>query len=307
MRFLWPGVLWGALGLPLLLTAYVRALHRPRHPVRFPPATTAALAARAAGWRRHLPPALFGAALVMALVAAARPVAPWPVASTRPVVLVIDVSRSMEETDIPPTRLEAAKAAAAEFVRRLPPSTPVALVTFGNYATLVVPPTRDRPRLLAALAALTTQLRTQLGNGLLEGVRAVADAPRDADPRAVVVLLSDGRASDGVPPLVAAQQARAARVRVYTIGMGTGGDPSRFRSGYWGVLDEETLRAVAELTGGRYWHAASARDLRAIYRSLAGTLGWTRQEQEVSAVAALAAAAVLVLALLARGRLAPAT
>ena len=157
----------------------------------------------------------------------------------------------------------------------------------------------------------TAALAAQGYGGLL-----VVPLPGESEPVGVLSLLYAGPPPPDAPeraarlaPLAALvlQQARAARVRVYTIGMGTGGDPSRFRSGHWGVLDEETLRAVAELTGGRYWHATSARDLRAIYRSLAGTLGWTRQEQEVSAVAALAAAAVLVLALLARGRLAPAT
>src|SRR3972149_11067664 len=94
-----------------------------------------------------------------------------PAARAWPIALVIDVSRSMEETDIPPTRITAAKTAAADFVRGLPRSTPAALVTFGNYASVVVPLTTERDRLLAGIMNLSTQLHTQLGDGLVEGGR----------------------------------------------------------------------------------------------------------------------------------------
>jgi Ca-activated chloride channel family protein len=256
-----------------------------------------------------VPAALFLIALTVLVAALARPVLPWPAARGWPVALVIDVSRSMEETDIPPSRIAAARTAAAEFVRGLPRSTPAALVTFGNYATVVVPLTTDRPRLLDGIANLTTQLRTQLGNGLQEGVRVVTgEGPPPAPgttPRAVVVLLSDGRASDGVPPLEAAQVAHARGVRVYTVGMGTFGNPAQFRSGYWGVLDEPTLRAIAQDTGGQYFHAASAGRLQSVYRELARVVGWTRSPQEVSAPVSAAAFLFLVGAVALRFRAFP--
>jgi len=306
MTFLWPGILFGLAGVILLAAVYRRAAFG-RAPAVLHSQETLLEAAQRNGCRLcpHAPAAFFGLAVSLLVVAAARPVLPWPVPRGWPVVLVIDVSRSMEENDIRPSRLAAAKSAAAEFVRGLPRTTPVALVTFGNYATVVVPLTTERDRVLDGIMLLTTQLRTQLGNGLMEGVRVVTGerppgVSPSAGPHAVVVLLSDGRASDGIPPLAAAQEALAQRVRVYTVGMGTFGDPTQFRSGYWGVLDEPTLRAIADTTGGQYFHAESAGRLRQIYQDLARTIGWARIPQEASALAALTALAAFFAAALSR-------
>jgi len=217
-----------------------------------------------------------------------------------PVVLIIDISRSMEETDIRPSRIEAARSAAREFVRHLPKESRVALVTFGNFATVVVPLTDQRQTMINGITGLRTQLRTQLGPGLLEGVRAVTGEgpvpplPAGASFRAVAILLSDGRASDGISPEEAAREARRSGVRVYTVGLGTAADPSTFRSGFYGVLDEPTLRMIADETGGRYFRADEAGRLHEIYRDLARIIGWTRRPTEIAHV--LAAVAALLLA-----------
>ncbi|MGH2373655.1 MAG: vWA domain-containing protein, partial [bacterium] len=244
-----PALLWLLLALGGLIVLYLSALRRKpaRGAVRYPLWLVAEAAAHAGPVRRHLPAAIFLLALAATVVGAAGPMVPWPIPAGRPVVLIIDISRSMEESDIPPSRIEAAKTAALEFAKRLPRSSRVALVSFGNYATLVVPLTLDRARLQDGIRGLTTQLRTQLGTGLMEGVRAVTGEGNTAappgqtiapgQPVAVAVLLSDGRASDGVPPLEAAEEARRRGVRVYTVGVGTAADPRTFRSGYWGVLD----------------------------------------------------------------------
>ncbi len=256
--------------------------------------------------------------IAVAIIGAAAPVVPWPTPTGWPVVLMVDVSRSMLETDIPPTRIDAAKAAALDFVQRLPRSTKVALVSFGNYATLVVPLTDDRARLQDGIRNLSVQLRTQLGNGLMEGVRAVTgeqaapsastpDPLRSDPPRAVGVLLTDGRASDGIQPLEAAQEARRRGVRVYTVGIGTAADPRTFRSGYFGVLDEPTLQAIAVETGGQYFHASETARLRTIYRDLARMVGWERRPQEVTAIMAGLATALLVVSVLLRSWLSPVT
>ena len=232
-----------------------------------------------------------------------------PATTAHPVVLIIDISRSMEETDIAPTRFEAAKAAGVEFARRLPRANRIALVTFGNFVSVVVPLTADRDRVITGIDSLTTQLRTQLGTGLMEGVRAVTgegDLPPLATGfRAVAVLLSDGRASDGVPPSEAAQHAKTRGVRVYTVGLGTAADPSTFRSGYYGVLDEPTLRMIADETGGRYYRAEEAGRLREIYRELARVIGWTRTPTDVSSWSAAAALLLLIAAVVLRFRYVP--
>lgn len=304
-----PALLWLLLALGGLIAAYLSTFKRirTRGAVRFPTWAASEAAVHAGRIRQHLPAGIFMLAVAAALVGAAGPMVPWPVPTGKPVVLIIDVSRSMEETDIPPSRIEASKTAALEFARRLPRSSRLALVSFGNYATLVVPLTPDRARVRDGISSLTTQLRTQLGTGLMEGVRAVtgeggAGLPPPSAPGshavAVAVLLSDGRASDGVPPPEAAEEARGRGVRVYTVGVGTAADPRTFRSGYWGVLDEPTLQAIADRTGGRYFRAASSGKLSEIYRDLAQTIGWERRPTEATAVLGAVAMVLLVAAVL---------
>jgi Ca-activated chloride channel family protein len=308
-----PQLLWLALlagGLALAYAVTLRARRRIPHPVRFP--TDPLRRALAAGRRpRHLPAALLTAGVLLALLGAAGPTMALPSATGTPVVLIIDVSRSMEETDIAPSRIAAAITAGVEFARRLPRASRVSVVTFGNFASVVVPLTADRSRVIAAIEGLSTQLRTQLGTGLVEGVRAVTGEgglpalPSPGTVRAVAVLLSDGRASDGIPPAEAAEVARERGVRVHTVGLGTAADPSTFRSGFFGVLDEPTLRMIADHTGGRYFRAEDARRLHEIYRDLARTIGWTHAPTDVSALAASAAMLLLLAAVILRLRNAP--
>ncbi len=205
-------------------------------------------------------------------------------------VLVVDVSRSMEETDIQPSRLEAA----SEFLRRLPRGARVGLVTFGNFASVVVPLTPDRGRVAEAVAQLATQLRTQLGVGLLEAARLLEqDGGVRGELRGVAVLLSDGRYSDGSTPDEATNRAIRARVRVYPVGIATTRPAHLLRSGYWGLLDEPTLQAIAERTGGRYYRTTSAGELRHAYRDLARKVSWRWTQEEVGAVLALASAVLV--------------
>ncbi|MDR7555122.1 MAG: VWA domain-containing protein [Armatimonadota bacterium] len=346
MTWKYPALLWLLLlpaGLAGLYARWARRFPR-QGAVRYPATLAAAAASAGRPLRRHLAAAVFLLAAAAAVVGAAGPVVPWPVASGRPVVLIIDISRSMEENDIKPSRIEAAKAATLEFMDHLPHASRAALVTFGNFASVVVPLTDDRERMREGIRSLTTQLRTQLGNGLVEGIRAVLgehptpgappgtaapftppwpspgspapyasppggarppDGAPAASPRAIAILLSDGRASDGIPPLEAAAEARRRGVRVYTVGVGTAADPSTLRSGYWGVLDEPTLRAIAAATGGEYYHASAADRLRQVYRDLARRVGWEPRPTEAAALAGAAALVLLVAAVVARVWLAP--
>ena len=312
MAWRYPHLLWLLIlagGLTVAYVAVLRVRHRP-HPVRFH-TDPLRQAMAAAGRRRHVPAALLIVGLLLALLGAAGPIVPLPTPTGTPVVLIIDVSRSMEETDIAPTRIQAAIVAGVEFARRLPRASRVSVVTFGNFASVVVPLTVDRARVIAGIEGLTTQLRTQLGTGLVEGVRAVTGEgdlpglPPSVAFRAVAVLLSDGRASDGIPPEEAAETAKSRGVRVYTVGLGTAADPSTFRSGYFGVLDEPTLRMIADHTGGRYFRAQEAGRLREVYRDLARMIGWNRSPTDVSAIAAAAAMILLVAAVILRARSAP--
>jgi Ca-activated chloride channel family protein len=111
----------------------------------------------------------------------------------------------------------------------------------------------------------------------------------------VVVLLSDGRSNTGADPLEAAEVARRQNVVVYTVGIG---DPAP-RDGLWtigGPLDEQTLKEIARVTGGQYFHAASSAALSRVYRELAYRVGWQTRREEVSGLLALVAAGTLVAA-----------
>lgn len=177
---------------------------------------------------------------------------------------------------------------------------------------------------------LRTELRTQLGTGLWEGLNAVLGEanpppsswlapfppsagpdshaalalPLSGRPRAFAILFSDGRASDGVRPLEAAAEARRRGVRVYIVGVGTDTDPAFLRSGYFGVLDEPTLR-IADATGGEYFRADEAGRLRTVYRHLAQAIGWERRPIEVAAVFGGVEPALLVTSVVLRFAVSP--
>lgn len=303
MTFEWPVVLWGFAVLPLLVWLYVRILRRTARRAILIPNVELLMAAAAqhSRWRRHVPAALFLLALASMFVGLARPVAPLPVpASEGVVVLSIDVSRSMLAEDLPPNRMEAAKLAAREFVNALPRGFRVGLVTFSSYATTVVPPTTDKAKVLDAIDLLSTEFATAIGDGLMEAIwnlpgRVRPLTPGGTPPPAagplppgIVVLLSDGQSNRGTLPLEAARIARDLQVKVYTVGVGTpeGTFLSIGGRSIWVRLDEESLRGMAETTGGAYYRTTNISELRRVYRQLGREIGWERRPTEVTSVAA---------------------
>lgn len=305
-------MLWGVAALPLLIWAYRRlTARRLRRAVLLPNVELLAqAAAHQHRWRRWAVPALYVMALTVILGGSARPVVPLPVpVSDGVVMLSIDVSRSMLAEDLPPNRLEAAKLAAREFVRRLPRGFRIGLVTFSSYATTILPPTTDSAKVLDAIDLLRIEFATAIGDGLLEAVWNLPGRMRPSSPDApppppsgplppgIVVLLSDGQSNRGTPPLEAARIARDLQVKVYTVGIGTAEGTLLDIGGLniWVRLDEETLRGMAEMTDGRYFRTTNAKELRRIYRLLSEEVGWERKPTEVTAAAA-GVALVLILA-----------
>jgi Ca-activated chloride channel homolog len=244
MEFLWPGLLV-LLGLvPLLVLLYVLGQRRRRPSgVRYSSLVLIREALPGSSFaRRHLPFALFALALAGLAVALARPVviASVPTNQTT-IVLAIDVSGSMCSTDIPPSRIEAAEAAAIQFIEGQGSSTQIGIVAFSGFAEIVQAPTTDRQLLLDAVHSLTTGRRTAVGSGILDAIDAISEidpgvarsrtdtspglppapVPKGAYAPEIVVLLTDGASNAGPLPLDAAQQAADRGVRVYTIGFGT--------------------------------------------------------------------------------------
>ncbi|WBB82001.1 VWA domain-containing protein [Micromonospora sp. WMMD882] len=289
-----PFRLWLLLGVLALVVAYALAQRRPsRHAVRF---TNLRLLDRVAPrrptWRRHLPAGLFLAMLALLVVGFARPTAEVRVPRERATVMVaVDVSTSMLATDVDPDRLTAAKQAARRFVDGLPEEFNVGLVAFAGSAAVLVPPGTDREALhdgIDRLAEGVTGVQgTAIGEAIntsLGAVRALDDQAATEPPPARVILLSDGANTSGRDPIEAAGDAVSAKVPVHTISFGTpagfvdrGGRPIQV------PVDGQTLRAVAEETGGGFHEATSSEELRAVYEDIGTSVGYRNVRQDVSA------------------------
>lgn len=304
---MWPTLLWGLALIPLLLVAYLRVLGRQPSPlVRYPNLPMlAAAAARGGPLRRHLPAGLFLFAVAAAALGVARPVVQIPVPSDRAaIMLAIDTSGSMRSQDIHPNRLAAAQEAARTFLKAVPSTVNVGLVSFGGFATLLVPPATDRKRVADAIDGFYFIRRTAIGEGLLEAMAALPGRARPAPdgglppkppggwPPGFVILLSDGRSNTGIDPVRAAAIARQEGVVVYSVGVGSTDPNAGWTIG--GTLDDEELQAIARETGGLYFHAKSAAGLQNVYRHLARTIGWEYRPEEVTSLAGMLAAMALI-------------
>ena len=253
----------------------------------------------------------------------------------RTIILAIDVSLSMRAADVEPNRLAAAQEAAKAFVQEQPSDVRIGIVSFAGTASVVQSPTRNRDDLVAAIDRLQLQRHTAIGSGIIVALAALfpdagidlesllfggrqsrdggrpapADKARTAEtkpftpvppgshPSAAIILLTDGRRTMGPDPADAARMAAERGVRVYTVGFGTAGGGMADVGG-WSVymrFDEETLKAVADLTRAEYFYAGSAADLKKVYQQLNAQLVLERKETEISALAT-AVAAVLALA-----------
>jgi Ca-activated chloride channel family protein len=322
VRFLWPHLLWLGAALPLLVAAYLFVVRRrSRAALRFASIGLAreAMHGRAA-LRRHVPPLLVLAALAATVLALARPAAVVPLTSLQDtIILAIDCSGSMRASDVPPSRLAAAQAAARAFIAEQPAHTRIGIVEFASMASLVQPPTQRREDLERTIERLYPQGATALGAAIFTAVKAVfpeaevdlADsdsywhgAALAAQPgsykSAAVIVLADGENSSGPDPLAAARFAARHGLRIYTVGFGTGsGEVAPYAGGSVSMrvsLDEPMLRYIAESTGGEYLRAADAAELAAVYRSLHADTILELKYTELTAVLCAVALAVLVFA-----------
>ena len=326
MSFLSPEFLWLLLALPAVAAIYLLVLKRKkRSALRY---ANLELVKEAMGkglwWRRHLPPAILFAALAAMLTAIARPSAVITLpAHHETVILAIDVSGSMRATDVAPSRIEAAQAAARAFIAQQPRSTRIGIVAFAGSAALVQAPTSNRHDLRAAIDQLQLQHATAVGSGILVSLKALFPQEEFDLPNAgnhplakqaaanpvrpgsyasgAVILLTDGQTTAGPDPVDAARVAANHGVRVYTVGVGTGSGQILTGEG-WSMrvqLDEEALKAIADLTRAEYFYAGSAGDLKRIYESLRAKMVMETRETEITSLfSALAAAAVLLSATL---------
>lgn len=312
MTFTWPALLVALVAVPVTIAAYAARQRR-----RARDAGALAMAglvpaggARRLGRRRHAPFALMVAALAVMVVALARPQA--TLARSRAsgtVLLVIDVSNSMGADDVEPSRLAAAQGAARRFVDAQPSSIDVGLVAFGAGALVTQQPTDDRTAVVAAIDRLKTGGRTSLGQGLMAALSTIAGSPvalPEPDqpapppigyfPSAAIVLVSDGEDTGGPDPAAVAQLAADAGVKVSTVGVGSDEGTVITVDGFQvaTALDEQSLRDIADVTGGRYEPVEQAAGVDAITRSIALRITSVDEQTEVTALFALAAIGLLV-------------
>jgi Ca-activated chloride channel family protein len=241
---------------------------------------------------------------------------PVPSNSTT-IMLAMDVSGSMCSTDVEPNRLTVAQEAAVSFIESQDGQTKIGLVAFAGVAGLQVPPTTDKDALIEAIDNFTTARGTAIGSAILTSIDSIAAinptvAPTGVDAESaqrsgyaadVIVVLTDGANTQGVEPATAAESAAVRGLRVFTIGFGTtnpssmactgqqasgwaGGGP---RGGFGGgagrnprVIDEDTLQAVAEITGGQYYKAESADQLQEALGDLPSRVAVVKKQVDIA-------------------------
>jgi Ca-activated chloride channel family protein len=314
MSFDYPVVLVAAVLISGLAVAAYVLLQRRRH-AALRAAGFAALAggtSRRASIRRHLPYALLLAALPILLVGLSRPEAELAVPRVAgTVVLAFDASNSMSAGDVAPSRLAAAQAAATAFVEDQPRTVDVGVIVFGDTALMTQAPTDDHALAEAAINRVKPGGGTAIGDAILlalgtitgkpVGLPADGAAPTTGDlgywPSATIVMFSDGEDTGGTDVEAAAEVAAAAGVRIQTVGVGTAkGAPVKV-DGYQlsTALNEQTLTAIAQVTGGAYHPAGDADTLADTTKSI--DLRLTTKKEPVELTAPFAGAALLLLAL----------
>ncbi len=310
-----------------LLLAVVAALaagyvevqrRRRRHTLRFANLEMLErVAPRRPGWPRHVPAALLLVALVLFTVALTGPTAEQRVPRNRAtVMLVIDVSLSMQATDIQPTRLAAAQESASQFTENLTRGVNLGLVSFAGSPTVLVSPTTDRTSVREAIESLKLAEATGTGDAIFAALQAVETfgqivSDAQGPPPARIVLLTDGKQTVPTPggddprgAFTAARAAAEAKIPISTISFGTDYGEVEIQGDRVPVeVDDESMKRIADLSGGEYYDAPSAGELDEVYANLAEQIGYETKRADASkrwlvagtAMSLLAAASALVL------------
>jgi len=297
VSFAAPLVLVLLLAIPVLVALYgAHQRDRRRAAAAFAaPAMTPSVAPNRPRWRMHAPMLAFLLALAILILAAARPQKTVAVPVERAsIMLVTDHSRSMLAEDVDPTRLAAAKRAASTFLEQLPPGVRVGVTTFSDVPDGTQAPTRDHGVVRRMIDQQIADGGTATGDALQVALDTLEREPRTAEgrrPPSAIVLLSDGTTTTGRDPVGVAQTAHALKIPVYTVALGTR-DATVPNPGFGPPLlsvppDPETLRRIAEASGGRAYSAEDDQQLSTIYKTLGSQLGTRDVKREVTAAFAV--------------------
>jgi len=289
IRFLEP--LWLLAIVPVLVVAgaYVwRQLRKRQFAMKFTNVDLLRhLVPRGLGFRRHLAAGAFLVSLAVLAMGMARPSVDTKEPLERAtVMLAIDVSLSMQAADVAPTRIDAAKQAAKDFVQQLPAGYNLGLVTFAKAANVKVSPMKDRAPVLAEIDGLQLAEATATGEAVFACLDAIRGVPTDGVnqlPPARIVLLSDGYRTYGRSIEEAAASASAANIPVSTIAFGTDYGSIEIDGDRTSVaVDDALLRQIAELSGGQFFTAATEDELRQVYAELGEQIGYEMRRVDAS-------------------------
>jgi Ca-activated chloride channel family protein len=260
-------------------------------------------------WARRLPMILLLLALIFAAAAIARPQVEVTSSNrSASIVLLVDVSDSMQAFDIVPSRLQAAILAMHDFVQVAPVDDKIGLVTFSDNVNILATPTTNHSLVDSQLSALTPQGGTALGDGVVGAVKQLVASLSAAGVRhdpghflpAAIVLESDGAQNRGtISPFEAAQIAKAAGVRIYGVALGKRTGVIREGQGYYQLKipvppDPNVVALLANDSGGKSYSATSAAQLDSIYRNLGTTIGRNPEKSEITSWFEIVAAILVV-------------
>lgn len=300
MSFASPTWLLALALVPLAWAAYVWARRRPkRYVMRFPAvATVREVVAATPSWERHLPAALALAAIATLAVALARPRVTQHIPTSQAnMMLVTDHSGSMAATDVQPTRLAAAVAAANTFIDQLPSSVRVGAIGFGSSPDAVQGPAANHAVARSLVDSLQANGGTDTGDALQLGLQLLQGSNPKHAP-AAIVLLSDGAANAGPSPEAVAQEAKKEHIPIYTVALGTAGgvlqSPDPFQPNVPVPPDPQLMQAIAQVSGGRAFNARSSDELSSIYKKLGSQLSTVSRKHEITAWFAAAGVILLV-------------
>jgi len=301
-----PFALLGLALLPALAVLYARQQQTRAKAARAfsSPRLAASVTPTRPGWRRHAPMAVLAVAIALIIVAAAKPQTTVAVpVEHASILLMTDVSGSMQAQDVRPSRLIAARRAATTFVDGVPKQVNVGVMAFNQTPAILQSPTTDRIAVKAALQRLKSSGGTATGEAIVTGTRVLQQAPAQdgKKPPSAIVLLSDGKSVRGEDPVTVAGEAARLRIPIYTVAFGTdaGTITTDGPNGEERVErvppDPAALAQIAEVTGAQTYAAQDADRLNTVYERLGSQLG-TRDEKRQITAAFAAGGLVLLLA-----------
>jgi Ca-activated chloride channel family protein len=288
-----PAVLIALVALPLLLLLYGRAQGRRRAAAAAfaRPGLQPSIAPRRPRWRRHVPMLAMALALAVLIIAAARPERTVAVPVERAsIMLVTDVSGSMEATDVEPDRLTAIKKAANRFVGSVPPQVNVGLTAFNSTPRVLQSPTGNREAVHAAIERMRSSGGTATGEAIQAATQVLERVPGDQGrrPPAAIVLISDGASTTGRDPVAAAREARKLKIPIYTVALGTESGTIIVPRDGGGVEerpvppDPESLAEIADVSGGKTFTADTATGLSEVYEKLGSQLSHRNEKRQIT-------------------------